>query len=353
MQKDGIIMENTIKICLMGFGNVSQAFVHLVKRKEKELLEEYGVKFIFTAIATGRHGKAINPQGLDAQKAIDLHRKGESIERLSSVRVPEGAEDFIKQSDADFLLENSPVNYQTGEPAVSHIRTALSDRMHAVSANKGPVVHAYRELTELADKNGVRFLFESAVMDGAPIFSVFREALPAVQINGFEGILNSCTNMLLERMEDGENFDDAVAYAQSIGIAETDPSGDIDGWDAAIKVAAIATVLMGAPLKPQDVKREGIRGLSQTEIQQAQRENMRWKLVCRAERKDGQIVASVQPEQVPSKSPLYSVNGTSSFVVFHTDVLPGLGILESNPGPDTTAYGLLADILNILKTEKK
>lgn len=190
-------------------------------------------------------------------------------------------------------------------------------------------------------------------MDGAPIFSVFREALPAVQINGFEGILNSCTNLLLEHMEDGESFDDAVAYAQSIGIAETDPSGDIDGWDAAIKVAAIATVLMGMPLKPQEINREGIRSLSQTEIQQAQRENTRWKLVCRALKKDGHLVASVQPEQVPSKSPLFSVNGTSSFVVFHTDVLPGLGILESHPGPDTTAYGLLADILNILKTREK
>lgn len=346
-------MENTIKICLMGFGNVSQAFVHLVKRKEKELLKNFGVKFIFTAIATGRHGKAIHLQGLDAHKAIELHRKGDSIERLSSVKISDSMEDFIKQSGADFLLENSPVNYQTGEPAVSHIRAALSSHMHAVSANKGPVVHAYRELIELAEKNGVRFLFESAVMDGAPIFSVFREALPAVEINGFEGILNSCTNMILERMEEGESLDGAVTYAQSIGIAETDPSGDIDGWDAAIKVAAIATVLMDAPFKPQDVKREGIRGLSQTEIQQAQRENSRWKLVCRAERKDGRIVASVQPEQVPSTSPLYSVNGTSSFVVFHTDVLPGLGILESNPGPDTTAYGLLADILNILKTVKR
>lgn len=345
-------MENTVKICLMGFGNVSQAFVHLVKSKEKELLEAYGVKFIFTAIATGRHGKALDPQGLDAHKAIELHQKGESIERLSSAKVPDQVDEFIKQSGADFLLENSPVNYQTGEPAVSHIRAALSHGIHAVSANKGPVVHAFRELTELAEKNGVRFLFESAVMDGAPIFSVFREALPAIQIHGFEGILNSCTNLLLERMEDGESFDDAVTYAQSIGIAETDPSGDIDGWDAAIKVAAIATVLMDSPIKPQDIQREGIRGLSQTEIQQAQRENSRWKLVCRAQRKDGRIEASVQPEQVPSKSPLYSVNGTSSFVVFHTDVLPGLGILESNPGPDTTAYGLLADILNILKTAK-
>ena len=150
-------------------------------------------------------------------------------------------------------------------------------------------------------------------------------------------------------MEEGQSFDEAVAYAQSIGIAETDPSGDIDGWDAAIKVAALATVLLGVPLKPQQVKRKGIRDLSQTEIQQAVKDGIRYKLVCRAEKKDGGVSASVKPEMVPAKSPLFSVNGTSSFVLFKTDVLPGLGILESNPGPETTAYGLLADILNILK----
>jgi homoserine dehydrogenase len=350
--KDEIIMEKTIKICLMGFGNVSQAFVKLVDRKQAELAENYGVRFVFTAIATGRHGRAVNPQGINAARVIELHQRGDSISSLSTEKAPSDIREFITHSGADFLLENSPVNYQTGQPAIDHIRAALENGMHAVSANKGPVVHAYRELSELAARNGVRFLFESAVMDGAPIFSVFREALPAVQINGFEGVLNSCTNLLLERMEEGESFEDAVAYAQSIGIAETDPSGDIDGWDAAIKVAAIATVLMGEPLKPQEVDREGIRDLDQTEIQQAHKEGLRWKLVCRVERLNGGLVATVQPEEVPSNSPLYSVNGTSSFVVFHTDVLPGLGILESNPSPDTTAYGLLADILNILKTGK-
>lgn len=345
-------MDKKTKICLMGFGNVSQAFVQLTERKKAELADEYGIKLIFTGITTGSHGRALNPEGIDTQKALNLLRKGQPLDELSKGKPPRDIEAFIVKSGADFLLENSPVNYKTGEPAATHIRAALRNGIHAVSANKGPVVHAFNELTSLAKENGVRFLFESAVMDGAPIFSVFREALPAIQVEGFEGILNSCTNLLLERMEDGETFEEAVAYAQSIGITETDPSGDIDGWDAAIKVAAIATVLMGTPLKPQDVKREGIRDLSQTEIQQTQRENQRWKLVCRAEKKDGKVVASVQPEAVPSKSPLFSVNGTSSFIIFHTDVLPGLGILESHPGPDTTAYGLLADMLNILKTQK-
>jgi homoserine dehydrogenase len=337
-------MSRSMKICLMGFGKVSQAFVHLVERKKDQLAKEYGIGFKFTAIATGKHGRAINPDGIDTDKALELYKKGQSLDSLSSEKSPRDIREFIAKSHADILLENSPVSYKDGEPAIKHIRT--------VSANKGPVAHAWQELTALAKSKGKHFLFESTVMDGAPIFSVVRETLPAAEILGFEGILNSCTNLIIEQMEEGDTFDEAVEFAQSIGITETDPSGDIDGWDAAIKVSALVTVLMGSPLKPQQVQREGIRDLSQTEVQQALKDGERWKLVCRADRMDGKIIATVAPEIVQPKSPLYSVNGTSSLVVFNTDVLPGLGILESNPGPETTAYGLLADILHILKTKK-
>jgi len=336
-------------ICMIGFGNVGKAFARLVTRKSKQLLDEHQVAFIVTAIATGSHGRAIDHNGIDLEKALRLADGNKSLDQLSTIPAPESIEDFISVSSADFLLENSPVNYDTGEPAITHIRTALNSGMHAVSANKGPVVHAYKELNTLANKNNKCFLFESAVMDGAPIFSVFREALPSANIAGFKGILNSCTNLLLEKMESGASFEEAVEFAQSIGIAETDPSGDIDGWDASIKVAALATVLMGIPLKPQDVDREGIRGLTDEDFQKAKSCGKRWKLVCTVEREKGKISARVSPQMVPPTSPLFSVSGTSSFVIFKSDVLPGLGILESNPSPDTTAYGLLADMLNILK----
>lgn len=335
----------------MGFGNVSQAFTKLIRKKREELENKYGIEIIVTAVATANHGRAINSSGIDMEKAAQLHTSGKMLSDLSQTDTPKNHKSFIAASGADFLLENSPVNYETGEPASTHIRYALENNMHAISANKGPVVHAYKELAALAHRTGKRFLFESAVMDGAPIFSVFREALPSANVVGFEGILNSCTNLILEQMEKGESFEEAVAYAQSIGIAETDPSGDIDGWDAAIKVAALSTVLMDMPLKPVDIPRQGIRDLSNTEVQGALKENKRWKLVCRARFEDSKLITSVAPEEVPSDSPLFSVSGTSSFILFKTDVLPGLGILESNPGPDTTAYGLLADILNILKNE--
>ncbi len=339
----------SFSICMIGFGNVGKAFAHLITRKSKQLADEYHISFSVVAIATRSHGRAISYAGINLKKALESSAENGSLNELSVISTPENIQDFITLSKADFLLENSPVNYASGEPAITHIRAALENNMHAVSANKGPVVHAYDELTALARESGKRFLFESAVMDGAPIFSVFREALPAADISGFEGILNSCTNLLIEKMEEGFSFEEAVAYAQSIGITETDQSGDIDGWDASIKVAVLATVLMGIPLKPQDVDRKGIRDLTPNMIQQAIKVGKRWKLVCTAEKLDGKITAKVSPQLVPPSSPLFSVNGTSSFVVFKTDVLPGLGILESDPSPETTAYGLLTDILNILK----
>ena len=221
--------------------------------------------------------------------------------------------------------------------------------MHAVTANKGPIVHAYHELTALAARHGVHFYHESTVMDGAPIFSLFRGALPAAQLKSFRGILNSTTNLILGRMENGASFDEAVQYAQEIGIAETDPSGDVDGWDAAIKVSALATVLMDVPLKPGQVDRTGIGGLTSGDIAQAQAAGKRWKLTCSATRTDSGVTARVAPELIGPESPLFGVSGTSSIVQFETDVLGQLSVVEDNPGPHTTAYGLLADFVNAVR----
>jgi homoserine dehydrogenase len=210
------------------------------------------------------------------------------------------------------------------------------------------VVHAFQELTELAEKRGIKFYFESTVMDGAPIFAVFRE-LPAANLQAITGVLNSTTNLILNQMEEGGTFEDAVAYAQSIGLAETDPSGDVDGWDAAIKLCALVTVLMGIPTKPDQVNRTGIREITPEKIAAAKAEGKRWKLVCRAERQGNKVNASVTPEMVGPDTPMYTVDGSTSIVQFETDVLGKLSIIETDPGPDTTAYGLLADFINAVK----
>jgi homoserine dehydrogenase len=342
-------MSNPYRLCLVGFGNVGRAFAQLLLKKEAELAERYGVAVSVTGIITGSHGGAINPGGIDLAAALDCVGSGGMLNGLSTVETPSDVEAFIRACPADFLFETTPVNPLSGQPALDYIRTALEGGRHVVTANKGPVVHGYQALTALAGEQGVRFMFESAVMDGAPIFALFREPLVGANLLGFEGILNSCTNLLLGLMEEGKTFDEAVEYGRSIGITETDPSNDIDGWDAAIKVAALVMVLMGVPLIPQQVDRNGIRGITPKMMAEAQAAGERWKLVCSAQRLGEGIAAKVAPQRVGPDSPLYTVNGTSSYCQFKLDVLPGLGILESDPGPETTAYGMLADFLNILE----
>ena len=339
------------KVILVGFGNVARALAILLESKQETLKAEYGFSTRVVGIATAHHGIALNPAGVNIAEAIRLVTSGKSLEILSIKPVPKSVLELIQAGQADILFENSPVNHLTGQPAIDHLRAGLEYGMHAITANKGPVVYAYRELTDLAKAKGRRFLFESAVMDGAPIFSLFRGPLPAIQVKGFFGILNSTTNMILEMMEQGKTFDEAVKYAQVIGLAETDPSGDVDGWDAAIKVAALATVIMRIPLTPGQVERTGIRDISVKMINDAAQAGERWKLVCMANWDGKTLTARVAPERVNPATPLYSINGSSSYVQFETDCLPGLGIVESNPGPETTAYGLLADLVNAVRND--
>ncbi|MGD0612833.1 MAG: homoserine dehydrogenase [Anaerolineales bacterium] len=336
------------KLAFLGFGHVGQALAALLMRKRAELKERYDITFSAVGIATARHGKIINPAGIDLTGAVQLVRSGNSLNLMTHTLALDAA-DYIRKCGADVFFENTPVNHEDGQPAVDHLRIALECGMHAITANKGPVVYAYRELMELARAKNRKFLFESTVMDGAPIFSLFRSALPGAQLLGLRGILNSTTNLILTRMEAGESFEAAVKFAQSVGLAETDPSADIDGWDAAIKVAVLVSVLMDVPFTPQQVERTGIRGLTSDQIEAARVEGKRWKLVCSAERTSQGVHARVAPELVLPSSPLFSVGGASSIVEFKTDVLSSLSIVEGNPGPETTAYGLLTDFIHAVK----
>lgn len=339
----------TYNLSLLGFGNVGKALVRLLIEKRDMLHDRYGIDWQITGVASRRLGWIAGPDGLDPDALL----RGEFPASLAD----SGADPvrrWLETARADVLFENSSLNAETGQPAIHHLRTALDMGAHAITANKGPIVHAYRELRDLARQRGKRFLFESTVMDGAPIFSLFRDALPAATIVRFRGILNSTTNYILTRMEAGLDFDAAVREAQAIGIAETDPSADVDGWDATVKVVALATVLMDSPLDPARVERSGIRGLTSQAVRDALADGFRYKLVCTAERDgDGAIRARVGMEKVSLTDPLASVAGTSSLVHFETDVLPGLTLTEHNPGPKTTAYGLLADFVNALGTEER
>lgn len=330
---------HTYNLCIVGFGNVGRALVRLLQSKRQELSQQYGIDWRITGIASRRLGWCAHAAGYDISDLLD-------DDKLKSIpaTVP-NFEEWLTQSRADVLFEATSLNRRDGEPAISHIRAALEYGAHAISANKGPIVFAYESLNALAAAKQKAFLFESAVMDGAPIFSLFREALPASRVFGFRGILNSTTNVVLAGMEAGLDFDQAVRRAKEMGIAESDPSDDLEGWDAAVKVAALSTVILGCPIKLSDIEVNGIMKLSPAQVRAARHLGRPFKLVCRARGHNQTVVASVRPEQLSLSDPLAFVDGSSSCVEFELDVLPGLVITECDPGLQTTAYGMLADFI--------
>jgi homoserine dehydrogenase len=325
----------TANLCFLGYGNVNRTLVRLLADRAAELRERYGIEWRITGIASRRIGWIANPDGIDFASDI-LPGAGSNN---PTVR------DWLRAAQADVLFEATSLNVTDGQPAIDHLRAALELGAHAITANKGPIVFAYDELRQFALQQGKRFLFESTVLDGVPIFSLFREALPAIHLKSIRGILNSTTNVILTGVEQGLTFEQSLRKAQEIGIAETDASADIEGWDAAVKITALVNVLMGVRLRPADVQRQGIQDLSLEKVRAARAAGLPYKLVCRARRTSTGVDASVRPEQVPLTDPLALVSGSSSIIQFETDIFPNVTITEENPGLYATAYGMLADFV--------
>lgn len=333
----------SFNLCFLGFGNVNRALVELLQLKSTELRDRYGISWKITGVASRRLGWLANPEGFDSNVLCGGGTPARGM--FAAAQTLDSIHSWLRTAHADVLFEATSLNVETGQPAIDHIRAALEHGAHAITANKGPIVHAYPELRDLAVRRGKSFLFESTVMDGVPIFSLFRDTLPAIEVKGFRGVLNSTTNVILTGMEQGLSFEESLGKAQELGVAETDASYDIEGWDATVKVAALVNVVMGVRLRPQQVECNGIRELTGEAVRAARSAGRPYKLICRAERSQSGVSASVGPEQVPLSDPMALVSGASSIIQFETDIFPGLTITEENPGLYATAYGMLADFI--------
>jgi homoserine dehydrogenase len=249
---------------------------------------------------------------------------------------------------ADVLVEITTLDPRTGQPATRHVRQALTRGLHVVTANKGPVAFALRSLRALAERKGRLFLHEGAVMDGTPVFNLVARCLPGARIQGFRGTLNSTTNLVLSRMEQGLSRDAGVREAQRLDIAEADPRNDLDGWDAAVKGCALANALMGASVRPKQVRRRGIAGVSLPGVRRALEAGFRTRLVVRGVRSKGRVRVSVAPERIPLGDPLAG-SGPDAALVFETDLMGEIGVFERDATVDQTAYALLSDLLEIVR----
>lgn len=337
-----------VALLLIGFGHVGRRFVHLLEEL-KPALDARGIEPVVVGIATRRHGSVFEGAGLDATRIAHQVAAGEMVGPSSP---SQSAQDLIAQlgslsAEVRVVIETTTLDVRFGEPAISHVRAGLAAGAHVISANKGPVAHAFHALTAEAAAAGRRFLFEGAVMDGIPIFNLMRATMPGVRVLGFRGVINSTTNHILTAMEHGEPFDAALARMQAEGIAEADPSLDVDGWDAAAKVSALANVWMDARMTPQDVRREGIRASDAARVTAAVTQGRRVKLVGRAARTSSGIVASVGLETLDVSDPLGGLEGQANSLEIDTDILGRVVITQRDGGLEKTAYALFADLIEL------
>jgi homoserine dehydrogenase len=343
-----------LSLVLVGFGHVGRRFVELLAEIDDRLDFEWRV----VGIATRRHGVLVDPDGIDLDRALAAVRADEPLDRGGAgPRSGAGGLDVIRQAarlrsaDAEagrlVLVESTVLDIERGEPAIAHVRAALEAGLHVITVNKGPAAFAYHALETLAGSVGRAFFFEGAVMDGVPVFNLVREAMPAVRVDAFRGVINTTANFVLSALERGQRFEDALGEMQAAGIAEADPALDVDGWDAAAKTAALVNVLMGATITPHQVARTGIAGLQAADVRGARAAGRRIRLVASARRQGHALVARVEPEVLNAEDPLAGLADTANALYLTTDLLGELGIVQREGSLTQTAYALVSDLTRV------
>ena len=335
----------TYDIALIGFGGVNRTLAELIATRGDELSRELGFGLRVVAITDLRLGSLVRNGGIDMDLALRIKPADETFAAHGGSADPDN-ERVIRTCSADIICEATFTNPATGEPAASHVRWALEAGKSVCTTNKGPVALHGAELTGLAQRNGLHFEFEGAVMSGTPVIRFARQLFPGLTLNGFEGILNGTSNYVLGRMEEGLGFEESIREAQRRGYAEADPTADIDGYDVQLKVLILANELLGAGLTLADVQRQGISALTPGDLSRAKSEGRRWKLVGSARRNpDGTISASVAPAALPLDHGLAGVSGANNAVAFNTDLLGPVTVSGPGAGRVETAYALLSDII--------
>lgn len=335
-----------MRLCLIGFGNVGYGFVELLQKQRDWLRERFGFAPKIVAVHDIRRGTVLSSAGLDPADLATAWRENRNLAELGSGGAELTAFTVIEESGADVVLELTPTDLRTGEPAASHIRFALTSGKHVVTTNKGPMALFGRELLALAKENGVQLRFEGTVMAGTPLFSLVEFAL-AAPIHRIRGILNGTTNFILTQMEAGKTYAEALAEAQQLGYAETDPTADVEGLDALAKIVILANMVLEGDLHPRRVPCQGITQLAPEEVRKALKEGFRWKLLAEARRTDHGVEASVAPQRLPLSDPLAQVSGVLNALTLELAPLGAVTVVGPGAGPEVTGHAVLSDLLAI------
>jgi len=337
-------VENNL--ALIGFGNVGQGLAEILSKKALLLREKFDADIRIVAICDLYKGSIADPDGFDPQALLDhINEKGD----LKEFPAPDNgwdARETIEMSSANVLVELSFTDLKTGEPALSHMIQALTSGMNVATTNKGPAALHFPKLLELSKTHGGQIGVEGTVMSGTPALALGMNMLAAAGVTRIQGILNGTSNYMLGEMENGADYTDALKDAQAKGYAEADPAGDVDGHDAAAKVVILANLVMGQSMTMEDVSCVGISGLTSAQIQSAQAENQRWKLIGTLENVNGQIQGSVKPVKLDATHPLYGVSAATNAITYSTDLLGDITLIGPGAGRIETGYAIIGDILS-------
>ena len=342
------MIEMLTRIAFIGFGVVGQGFAEILLEQKTDLKDQFGFEFEVVAITDKMKGSVYVEHGLDLQKLLDLVKSTGKIDDY-----PEGIKGWdslqtITETNANLIVEVSWTDLNTGEPAISHIKTAIGCHKHVVMTNKGPIALAARELLSMAKTNGVELRFEGTVLSGTPALNLGLNNLASSKITKIAGIVNGTTNYILTEMEKGLSYDVALKQAQDFGYAEADPIADVEGFDALGKIVILTNVVMGENITKDQVPCQGITKITSQDIEEAKKEEKRWKLIAGAELKDdGSVEAYVRPEKIPLTHPLAAVSGPINALTYTTKYLGDVTIVGPGAGREATGYALLTDILDI------
>ncbi len=336
------------KLAFIGFGTVGQGLAEILLEKKEMLSEKFGFNWTVVAISDVVKGSICNENGLDMKKILELVKAGKKLDEYPSGFKGMNSIETITETNADTIIEVTFTNIKTGEPALTHIKTALNADKNVVSTNKGPVVKLAADLLKLASSKNVFYGFEGVVLSGTPAINLAKFTLAGNVITGFKGILNGTTNYILTRMEEGMPYEEALKKAQDLGYAEADPTGDVEGLDALGKVVILTNVVLGKKITWQDVEIKGITEISKEDIDKAKAEGKRWKLIGSADIQKGGIVkAKVWPEKLSLNDPLAGVSEATNALTFFTDELGPVTIVGPGAGRRETGFALLIDLLEI------
>lgn len=335
-------------VAMLGFGIAGKAFARILMANHEEIIKRTGYDVKITAIVTGSRGTLIDNKGIDLKEATRQLEEDKHFDPNSPAYSTWSAFDVVEKADYDVLLELTPLNIQTGQPAINHIKGAMNRGKHAVSANKGPIAWAFKELRDLAKEKGVCFYYETTVMAGVPIFNMADYCLEYAKVSEVKGILNATTNYILEQMELGVPKAEIYENGRKGGFMEADPSLDVEGHDAAAKLTSLLNVLMDADITPDQIDRTGIENVTQEEVMAAVARGNKLKLICRGSIIDGKVVGTVRPEEI-AEADAFAGSDVVAAVSVTTDLMGRITMVQYGIETTQTGYGVYIDLIRVLR----